>query len=196
MSDIKSAFEIAMEKINRMSEPTEEERLQWKYLPEGEKMAGRYLKEKVNLMAELNEYDEKARKWVAKGAAGIMARNIALPKTDFIRQTNKKMMDGLKLIKKDKVALENLFSKIRYLFNHYEEQGEQQKKQAFEALKEDYEEKIRAAIQQQMGTRMATKIDVEKQPQFQQEWKRLQNQLESQYTRHLNEYIRELTEMA
>jgi predicted secreted protein len=52
--------------------------------------------------------------------------------------------DGrLKLIKKDKVALENLFSKIRYLFNHYEEQGEQQKKQAFEALKEDYEEKIR-----------------------------------------------------
>jgi hypothetical protein len=40
MSDIKSAFEIAMEKINRLSEPTEEERLQWKYLPEGENWPG------------------------------------------------------------------------------------------------------------------------------------------------------------
>jgi hypothetical protein len=196
MSDIKSAFEIAMEKVNRMSEPTEEERLQWKYTPEGEKLAGRFLKEKVNLLAEINEFDETARKYVAGGAAAVLARNIALPKTDFIKQTNKKMMDGLKLLKTDKTALENNFSKIRYIFNHYEEQGEQQKKQAFESLREEFEDKIRQAIQQQTGTRMNTKIDVEKQPQFQAEWKRVQTQIDNQYTRHLNEYVRELIEMA
>jgi len=184
-----------MEKVNRMSEPTEEERRQWKYTPEGEKLAGRYIKEKINLVAELNEFDAEARKYVAKGASAVLARNITLPKNDYVRQTNKKMMDGLKELKKDKGALENLFSKIRYIFNHYEEQGEKQKKQAFEALKEEYEDKIRQAIQQQTGTRMNTKIDVEKQPQFQAEWKRAQMQIDNQYIKHLTEYLHELIEI-
>jgi len=195
MGEIKSAFEIAMEKVNRMSEPTEEERLQWKYTPEGEKLAGRYLKEKVNLLAELNEFDEAVRAYVVKGASAILARNITLPKNDYIKQANKKAMDGLKILKKDKAAVENVFSNIRYLFNHYAEQGEAQKKQAYEALKEDLGEKIRQALQQQMNPMMGVDIDVEKQPQFQQEWRKIQMQIDTQYTNHLNEYIRELVEL-
>jgi hypothetical protein len=195
MGDIKSAFEIAMEKVNQMEEPTEEEKLQWKYVPEGEKLAGRYLKEKVNLLAELNNYDEKVRGYIINGAAGILARNISLPINDYIKQNNKKAMDGLKIIKKDKVAVENLFSKIRYIFNHYEEQGEQQKKQAYESLKADLGAKIQQALQQQMSPMMGAKIDVEKQPQFQQEWRKIQQQIDDQYISHLNEYIRELIDI-
>jgi hypothetical protein len=192
MGDIKSALEIAMEKVNQMEEPTEEEKLQWKYVPEGEKLAGRYLKEKVNLLAELNNYDEKVRGYITKGATGILARNISLPINDHIKQNNKKAMDGLKIIKKDKVSVENLFSKIRYIFNHYEEQGEQQKKQAYESLKADLGARIQQALQQQMSPMMGAKIDVERQPQFQQEWRKIQQQIDSQYISHLNEYIREL----
>jgi hypothetical protein len=195
MGEIKSALEIAMEKVNQMEEPTEEEKLQWKYVPEGEKLAGRYLKEKVNLLAELNNYDEAVRKFIISGASGILARNISLPINDFVKQNNKKAMDGLKTIKNDKVAVENLFSKIRYIFNHYEEQGEQQKKQAYETLKADLGEKIQQALQQQMSPMMGTKIDVEKQPQFQQEWRRVQQQIDDQYISHLNEYTRELIEI-
>ena len=135
MGDIKSALEIAMEKVSQMEDPTEEEKLQWKYVPEGEKLAGRYIKEKVNLLAELNNYDENIRKFIVDGATGILARNISLPINDHIKQTNKKVMDGLKIIKSDKVAVENVFSKIRYIFNHYAEQGKQQKDQAYESLK-------------------------------------------------------------
>ena len=192
MGDIKSALEIAMEKVNQMDEPTEEEKLQWKYVPEGEKLAGRYFKEKVNLLAELNNYDEEVRKYIINGASGILARNISLPINDYIKQNNKKAMDGLKIIKNDKVAVENLFSKIRYIFNHYAEQGEQQKNQAYESLKADLGEKIQQALQQQMSPMMGTKIDVERQPQFQQEWRKIQQQIDDQYTSHLNEYIREL----
>jgi hypothetical protein len=195
MGDIKSAFEIAMEKVKEMSEPTEEERLQWKFTPEGEKLAGRFLKEKVNLQAELNNYEQNARKWVVRGASAILARNISLPKNDFTRQNNKKVMDGLKTIKTDKTAVENVFSKIRYIFNHYSEQGEEQKKRAHAALKEELGEKIQQALQQQMGTTSGARIDVEKQPQFQQEWRKIQTQIDNQYISHLNEYIRELVEM-
>src|SRR4030042_326955 len=195
MGDIKSALEIAMEKVNQMDDPTEEKKLQWKYVPEGEKLAGRYLKEKVNLLAELNGYDEKIRKYIINGASGILARNISLPINDHIKQNNKKAMDGLKIIKNDKVAVENLFSKIRYIFNHFAEQGEQQKKQAYESLKAELGEKIQMALKQQMSPMMGAKIDVEKQPQFQQEWRKIQQQINGQYVSHLNEYIRELVEI-
>jgi anion-transporting ArsA/GET3 family ATPase len=195
MGEIKSALEIAMEKVNQMGEATEEEKLQWKYVPEGEKLAGRYLKEKVNLLAELNNYEEQVRKYIINGASGILARNISLPANDYVKQSNKKAMEGLKIIKTDKAALENLFSKIRYIFNHYAEQGEQQKKQAYEALKADLGEKIKQALQQQMSPMMGAKIEVEKQPQFQQEWRKIQQQIDNQYISHLNEYIHELIEI-
>jgi hypothetical protein len=45
MDDIKSAREIAMEKVEKLSEATDEERLEWKYVPEGEKLAAKYLKQ-------------------------------------------------------------------------------------------------------------------------------------------------------
>ena len=59
MGDIKSAREIAMEKVAELGEVTEDERLGWRYTPEGEKLAGIYLKEEQNLAAELNKYEEK-----------------------------------------------------------------------------------------------------------------------------------------
>ncbi len=105
-------------------------------------------------------------------------------------------MDGLKLLKSDKVRVENVYSKIRYLFNHYAEQGEQQRQKAYESLKTELEAKIQQAMQQQLGPLIGMKIDVEKQPQFQQEWRKIQTQLDSQYLSHLNEYKRELSEIA
>jgi len=52
---------------------------------------------------------------------------------------------------------------------------------------------VRQALAQQTGGAAAgMKIDVERQPQFQEEWRRLQNELESQYLKLLDEYRREL----
>ncbi len=192
MADIKSALEIAMEKIEKLGEATEEERLKWKYLPEGERLAAKYLKEDCNLVAELSQYQQDIRKYVTEGAAGILARNINLPRNEIIKKTNKKMMDGLKMLKKDKVGVENVYSRIRHLFNHFDSQGEQQKKQAYEALRADFEVKLKQAAQQQMGVSANMKIDVERQPQFQQEWRKVMRQLESSYVSLLEEYKREL----
>ena len=60
MGDIKSAREIAMEKIDAMGEPTETERLEWKYLPEGEKLAARYLRGDVQLRRNWPNSTKKA----------------------------------------------------------------------------------------------------------------------------------------
>ena len=196
MSDIKSAHEIAMEKLEKLEEPTDEERLQWKFVPKGEALAGRYLKEDSNLISELSQYQENERNYVVKGAADILTRNINLPKNDSARRMNRKAMDGLKILKNDKVSVENVYSQMRNIFKHYVEQGEQQRKQAYESLKTQFEAKIQQAMQQQMGPMMRARVDVERQPQFQEEWRKVQIQLDSQYLQHLDEYKRELLEIS
>ena len=190
---IKSAREIALEKIEKLGQASEEERLGWKYFPLGEALAAKYLRDDSNLLAELSQYQETAKKYVAHGAVEVLVRNIGLPKNEAAKKKNKKTMDGIKLLKNDKVGVENIYSKIRYLFTHYDEQGEQQRRQAYQSLKAELEARIQKAVQQQLGTADVGKIDVEKQPQFQQEWRKLQAQLDTAYLVHLNDYRQELS---
>jgi len=112
MGYIKSAREIADEKIASLGEVTEEERLNWKYYPEGEKIAATYTRGDCNLTAELSRYDEKVKSYVISGVQAVLIRNIDLPKNDHIKQLNKRAMDGFKTLKGDKAAVENVFSQI------------------------------------------------------------------------------------
>ena len=196
MGIIKTAAEIAKEKLEKIGEPTEAERLKWKYGPEGEKLAALYLKEDLNLTSEVGKFEEKARKIVITGVNDILLRNINLPRTEAARKTNKKAMDGLKALKTNKTAVENVFSRMRHVLDHYVQEGAKQKKQAYESLKAEFEEKIQQAIRQQTGVDAKMKIDIEKQPQFQEEWLRVQAQMEAQYANLLDEYKKELAAIA
>jgi len=195
MGEIKSALEIAMEKVEKLGKATDEERLRWKYIPEGERLAARYLKQDCNLAVELSQYEKDVTSYVIQGASDILIRNINLPKNDLARRNNRQAMDGLKTLKSNKVDVENVYSKIRHIFNHYMEQGEQQRKQAYESLKAEFEAKMQQAIQQQLGSLVRIKIDVERQPQFQEEWNKIQSQLDMQYLKLLDEYKQELLAM-
>ena len=197
MGEIKSAREIAMEKIERLGSVSEDERRKWKYIPVGKKLAASYVTEgDIGLDVELKKYDENAKKYVIKGAAEILIRNINLPKDESSKRNNKRVMDGLKVLKSDKIATENVFSKIRHIFDHYAEQGAQQRQQAYESLKSDFSEKIQQAMQQQLGTSAAmANIDIERQPQFQGEWRQLQVKLDLEYIKLLDEYKQELSDI-
>jgi hypothetical protein len=195
MGDIKSAREIAMEKINKLGEPTEEERLEWKYLPEGEKLAARYLKNEVQLAAELAKFDKKAVHYVAEGISNILIKNILLPRDEAQKKINKTAMDGIKAVKNDKAQVEEVLNQMRHIFNHYAEQGEKQSRQAYASLKADFQAKIEQALQQQGGSMAGVRIDVEKQPQFLEEWRKVKAQLEGQYLQVLAEFKQALGEL-
>jgi len=192
MGDIKSALELAMEKIEKLGKATDEERLKWKYVPEGERLAAKYLKQDCNLAVELSQCEETVRRYIIEGAGDILIRNINLPRNDSAKRNNRRAMDGLKNLKSDKVGVENVYSKIRRIFNHYVEEGEQQRRQAYESLKTEFEAKLQQAVQQQLGSLVGIKVDVENQPQFQEEWRKIQTQLDSQYLKLLDEYKQEL----
>ena len=192
MGEIKSAREIAIEKVEGLGEATEEERLRWKYVPEGSRLAARYIAEDCNLVLELGKYDDKIKEYIIEGLSDILIRNISLPDNDLVKKRNRRAMDGLKAVKSDRVGLENVYSKIRRIFDHYQDMGEQQRNQAYLSLKTEFEAQVRQALQQQLGSLVGIKIDVEKQPQFQTEWRRRLAQLDSEYLKLLDELRQEL----
>jgi len=193
MDEMKSAFERAMERAERLGKASEEDLRKWKYLPEGERLAARYLKDECDLVVEIGEYDDNVRQHVVEGAQGILVNNIDLPRNELAKRTNKKAMEAIKELKRDKVSVENVYTKLRRIFNHYEQEGEQQRRQAYEAVKKDVEAKMQQAIQQQLGAAGSMKVNVETQPQFQQEWRRTLAQLESQYLKLLDECKQEIS---
>jgi hypothetical protein len=192
MGEIKSAFDLAMEKAQKLEKASPEELARWKYYPEGERMAARYLQDECHLAAELSTYAGDERDYVSRGAEEILLRNIDLPQNDFAKGKNRKAMEGIKLLKSDRATVENVYSKMRRLFSHYEQEGEEQRRQAYEALKGNFQEKAQQAVQQQFGSSAGMRIDVERQPQFQEEWRRTQAQLDSQYHKLLDEYKQEI----
>ncbi len=193
MGDIKSAREIAMEKIDKMGEPTEAERLEWKYLPEGEKLAARYLKQDVQLPPEISKFDKKAAPYVSLGATRVLIKNINLPLNEAVQKTNKLAMDGIKTLKTDKNRVEAVLGQIRNIFAHYAGQGEQQRKQAYNQIKQEFQARIEQALRQQTGGNVSgLNIDVERQPQFQEEWRKIKGQMDSQYIQVLDELKQQL----
>ena len=194
MDEIKSAFERAMERVGEIGEPSKEETLRWKYVPEGYKLAVAYFKEDINLAAELSRFKEEERPFVAKGTMEVLLRNITLPLNETAQKNNRKAMEAIKAIKRDKAAVENAYSKMRRVFDHHAQQGEQQRKQAYEALVQDFQMKLREAMQQQ-GLPRGTKINVETHPQFQEEWRRVLAHLDSQYNTLLDEYKHEIEDV-
>ena len=192
--DMKSAYDRAMERIKDLEEPSKEEVLTWKYVPEGQKLAVRFLKEEFNLASEMGKFKDEERRYVAKGAEDVLLRNIVLPVHDIAKKNNKKAMDAIKAIKKDKTAVENAFTKMRRVFDHYAGEGEQQRKQAYEMLKQDFQAKLQQAMRQQ-GIPPGTKINIESQPQFQEEWHLTLSQMDAQYNQLLDEYKQEIANL-
>jgi hypothetical protein len=195
MEELKSAFDIAMDRAKKLGGASPEEVRKRDLVPQGERLAAGYLKGECNLTVELGKYDDEARGYVAEGAIGILMRNIDLPRSDAIKGINRRVMDGIKGLKVDKGGAENVYSKMRNLFKHYEQEGEQQKREAYETFKREFQARLEQQARQQ-GIPLPANIDVERQPQFQEQWRRALFQLDEQYYRLLEEYKRELEGIA
>jgi len=190
--EIKSAREIALAKTAKLGEATEEERLRWKYIPEGERLASKCLDEGRDLTVELSRYEEKAKNYLFEGAESVLLVNISLPKSELAKSKNERAMAGLMSLKNDKAAVEAVFGEMRHIFDHYTEQGKQQREQTYESLKAEFKVKLKQAVEQQLGSMASLEVNVESLPQFKEEWRRTLAQLDSQYINLLEEYKQEL----
>ncbi|HEX78828.1 MAG TPA: hypothetical protein G4O19_01575 [Dehalococcoidia bacterium] len=194
MSDeIRSAGEIAREKIEKLGDITEEERMRWKYIPEGESLANRYLNNKsYDLYTELKKYDKEAIKHIIEGAESVLLAGIGLPQNEQSQNRSQRAMDGLKILKNDQIAIEKVFERMNTVFDHYIGQGKQQREQSYETIKTKYKAKLKQVLEQQYGPTAGLDIDPENLPQFQEEWRQTTAQIDMQYINLLEEYKKDI----
>jgi hypothetical protein len=195
MAEIKNARDIAEAKIAAVGAATEADKLRWKYTPEGEKLAAAYLKDGRDLAGELTRLPVESVPYFKKGLESILLANINLPKDEAVIARNKRAMDAIPIIKKDKAGVAKIMNQVKQIFSHYNDQGKQQRDSAYKALQTRYTAKLKQALEKRMGADSGHDLDdisVESLPQFQEEWRQTALQMDGQYLKLLTEYKREL----
>ena len=146
MGEIKSAFEKAMEKVEKLEKASPEELRRMEYVPKGKVLAATYLKQEgYNLEGELTKYEDSLRRYLIEGVEETFLRNITLPQDNHTRQTSERAMEGILILKGR--GLKSIFEKMEHLFNYYE----QARQQAYEQLRNNFEMQVqqaRAALEQ------------------------------------------------
>jgi len=187
MSEMKSAYERAMERAEKIGDASPDELMRLEAAPKGNQMAARFMKEPVlDLDAELNKYKGSGiRKQVIDGALEIFLRYLALPSATSPREVTNRAKQGILVLKDNKKLVEQVFSQLDNMFNLYE----QARQQAFNQLKQAFEQQAGRQVRgtgAQVGSQ-AGRADVTAQPQFRDEWSRKLGELNRQYERALEE---------
>jgi hypothetical protein len=151
----------------------------------GNTAAAAFMKEKgYDLEAEVAQYTGPYEVYFSFGAQKYLIYHIMLPAEDSIRETNRRAMEGLLVIKKNKEAVEEVFSQLEDLFDLYEKTVTQK----FSQFKENFAEKINEKVK--------TKINLEQQPGFQEEWMKLLEELNMQHENMLEEHKDKLRQIS
>lgn len=186
MGEMKSAYEKAMEKIEKLGKPSPEEVGELEYVPKGNLIAARYLKgEDIELVEEINRFEQKVRKYIHRGVEEILLENIILPQKEAQALANKRAIEGLVSLKKDKKNSQALLEQLRMVFNYYEKAKQQVAQQARQAVEMKLSEAMKA-MEQQSG--MKLKIDVESQPEYKEGLFKAMAQLNQQYEKALKDW--------
>ncbi|NLI13702.1 hypothetical protein Pmgp_00820 [Pelotomaculum propionicicum] len=182
---IKSAYEMAMERFKQRKEVPQSEIERMELIPQGQALAAKFLREKeFDILSEVEKQAGDLRKYIIEGVQETFLNNLQMPGDKDTMEANKKAMEGLLLIKKNKNALKETFGQLEHLFQYYERTMEQ----AFGQFKERYAAKMSASLKKlEQRTGQKIKADPEKQPGFREEWMRAVSGINNQYEQLLRE---------
>jgi len=196
MGEMKSSWQIAMEKAEKLGKVSTEEINSIKYVPEGNRIASQYLQdEKSDLSAELAKFpDGDAAKHVKRGIDEILLRNITLPHNEEDMRRTNRAMAGLRLIKENKKQLESVLGLINNLVNQYQ----LALKQTYEEFKKKAEMTIQQASRGGMHPQRGDQMPLEQrlQLQIQEEWRQVHSELDARYGKALDEHKQKVREIA
>ena len=165
--EIKSALELAMEKIAKMSEPTPEELMEQKereYKPRGESIANKYLEKtfrEADLETELGKYQDKEGEIVRKAFLLTLCQSIELEDMEKGRRA----IEGIQILKRDGY-LEEIRREIEKFFREFH----QERQQRHDVLEKSENRKL-----EHLGIRgSAIKTNLENKEDWQQELDKIQ----------------------
>ena len=190
MAEIKSTMEMVLERAARMTAGSAETNyLADEQLKEGMRLGAAYMRgEAAGLGEKLGALPPEEKEAVRKGAVQAMLRNIFLAREVEKQALAEKAMQGLIEIGQGDGELLKILTEMKKILDGYRQHGEQLKEQ----LEAQFSQQM-ALMEQNLAkqTGMAMKLQPAQHPKFQEEWARIQGQLNEQY----GEALQQLKEM-
>lgn len=174
-----------MERIAKI-EVSSEEIEREEHRDAGKSIAARFVADRnFDLEAALAEYPENGRPYLREGAAQTLIESLHPPANESTDEANRRAMEGILLLKRDRQTVQQVFSEMEYLFDYYQ----QALRQAQLHLREAFERRAgetQRMIEEQTGVRM--RVNPENSPQFREEWLRTVHRIDTQYEEFLREH--------
>lgn len=194
MGELKSARELALERIAKMNSAREADpaaKLRWEFEPKGQEIAGQFLnsdnKEKMDLNAELMAItDEEGRQVAKKAMTTVFLNYIVLVDTLHEKRQVERALTGLREIKEDKEGFDLINNDLMEIYRHNAAQGQEKRKQMKEALTQSYMQQLEQLKQQGMQIDMQ-QMAPDNSPEFQQQYRYYLNEIDNGYKTGIEE---------
>ena len=183
---IKSALERAMERADALGDASPEDLKRMDQVPVGNAIAARYMRKEVeDLAAEIDCSPDDVRSFVRDGVEMTLVKNVALPRDARAKDTALRALDGILSLKGSSDKVKEVVDQIQHLLTYYE--GALQ--QAYFNFKQQFETRLPAESQRSLEMQLGPqwKAQIERLPQFQDEWRRARMGLDNQYEHALQE---------
>jgi hypothetical protein len=174
LADIKSALELALEKAEQYGKASREEMALTQHQDQGRRLAVAFLKGEGDLAADLKSLPPQAQPAARLAVKEVLLRNLGLPRENAVDPRQDRAMEGLLLAADNPQAMARLQTEMEQIlqqFLQFRNNALQQLKARFAA----------GMAQMQPQLRQKMNLEVERLPQFQEEWLRFKGQLQGQF---------------
>jgi len=190
MAEIKSTMDLVMERAARIGKASSEELRMEEAKTKGVQLAVEYLDGTMqDPLAAVKQQDGAIQLQVLRGMGETMLRNIFLPRDDIQRERAEKAVKGVMSLEAGSGEVAAICRELTNILGGYLEHREQLRGQLEEQIKMQYEALL---AQQPEMQRSGIRIDPTTQPKFQEEWRRVESELNSQYNRALDQLKRQV----
>ena len=178
MADIKSALELALEKAEQYGRASKEEMELARHQEQGARLAVQFLKGEGDLAADLKSLPPQTQPAARLAIKEVLLRNLGLPRETAADPRQDRAVEGLLVVADDRKAMAQLQTELEQIlqqFLQFRSNALQQLKARFAAGVGQMQKSMEAKYRQPMN------VDVERLPQFQEEWLRFKGQLQQQF---------------
>lgn len=175
---IKTALEKALERAASMREASPDEIDRMEFIPQGRSIAGAFMQERdFDINKALTDIPGEKVNYVREGVQEVLLMNISLGLNESAIQVNRRAMEGILAIKRDRARITRLIGEMDLLLQYFIKTIEQ----TGERFKREMEKRMRATRGQRDRNR-----DMETM-QFREEWANVVRQISAGYETNLAE---------
>ncbi|MFZ5645201.1 MAG: hypothetical protein ACOY46_16620 [Bacillota bacterium] len=169
---IKTALEKALERAAAMKEAPREEIEKMENMPRGRAIAASFLNNiNFDLAGALAGIPEGLEKYVYEGIQEVLLMNIALFPDESADDSNRRAMEGIFFIKRDKKQITELIGEVDHLLKYY--------RQALEQTREKFRQDFEA--RGHMGRGRAARGREQEMMDFREEWSNVVKQMNARF---------------